>query len=82
MFTVDSSYSLLTFIFKTPSVFIHPLKTLSPISTFLGTDSPVKAFVSSLEFPSITTPSNGILYPGLIIIISTIFTSSGSTYII
>ena len=51
----------------------------SPALTFLGTDSPVKAAVSTNDSPSTTTPSRGTFSPGLITIILPTSTSSGST---
>ena len=79
LLTVDSPNSFVTFIFITPFIFIVPLKTSSPFCTSLGILSPVRAFVSKLELPEITYPSNGIFSPGFTTIISPIFTSSGET---
>ena len=61
---------------------MHPLNISSPVFTSLGIDSPVNADVSIIEFPSIIVPSNGTFSPGFTIIISPIFTSSGSTFTI
>ena len=80
LLTVDSPNSLFTWILNTPVWFINPLKTLSPVFAFLGTDSPVNAVVSSIDSPSITLPSRGIFSPGFTIIISPTFTSSGLTF--
>ena len=80
LLTVESSYFLVTFIFKIPSKLIHPLKISSSLQTFLGVDSPVKAFVSKNDEPSTIIPSIGTFSPGLTKIISPILTSSGSTF--
>ena len=79
MLTVDSSNSFDTFIFINPFKFIQPLKTSSFSSISLGIDSPVKAFVSKLDFPSTTFPSNGIFSPGFTTIISPIYIPCAST---
>ena len=81
LLTVDSPNFLVTFTFKTLSLLMHPLNTSSPFSTLLGTLSPVRASVLSIELPSTTTPSKGIFSPGLMSIISSILTSFGSTLI-
>ena len=80
LLTVDSPYSFETLTLINPDILIDPLKISSPGVTSLGSDSPVKALVSKEVFPSITIPSNGTFSPGLIIIISPILTSSGSTF--
>ena len=80
MLTVDSPYSFVTFIFITLFKFIQPLNTSSPSVTSRGRLSPVRALVSRLDLPSIINPSNGIFSPGLTVIISPIFISSGSTF--
>ena len=77
--TVESSYFFATFTFNIPSPLTHPLMTSSPAETLRGTDSPVRAAVSTNDSPSVTTPSSGIFSPALITMISPIFTSSGST---
>ena len=56
-----------------------PEITLSPFNNSCGIDSPVNAFVSTVVEPAIISPSKGIFSPGLIKIISLIFTSLGST---
>ena len=76
---MDSLKFLVTLIFKTPLVLIKPAKISSPSKTSLGTDSPVRADVSTKLFPFIIIPSKGTLSPGLITIISSKFTSSGET---
>ena len=65
---------------RSPFRFINPPKTPVPISTSLGTDSPVRLEVSTMDLPSITLPSRGTFSPGFTIIISLIFTSSGDTF--
>ncbi len=49
---------------KTPVKLILPERTLEPLVTSCGTDSPVRAVVSRLERPSSTIPSSGIFSPG------------------
>ena len=80
LLTVDSPYSFDTFTKIFPLSFIDPLNTSSFSFASTGTDSPVKALVSSIVVPSIIVPSNGIFSPGFTTIISPIFTSSGSTF--
>ena len=58
---------------------IQPLITSSSAEMVRGTDSPVRADVSTLEFPSSIIPSIGILSPGFTMIVVPISTSSGST---
>ncbi len=53
---------------------------MSPYDTSLGTDSPVNAEVSTIEFPSVISPSIGTFSPGLTNIKSPIFTYSGFTF--
>ena len=53
---------------------MHPPITISPAITNLGKDSPVNDFVSILETPSTTVPSNGIFSPGFTNTISSIST--------
>ena len=48
-------------------------------STSRGIDSPVRAEVSSVELPLIILPSSGTRSPGFTMMVSPIFTSSGST---
>ena len=57
----------------------QPEMTSAPGSTWRGTDSPVRAAVSSWETPSVTTPSIGTRSPGLTTIVSPTATSAGST---
>ena len=78
LLTVDSPNSFVTSNLIVPLKLIQPLSTISPFFASLGTDSPVKAFVSNVVFPSIITPSNGTFSPDFIIIVSPIFTSSGA----
>ena len=61
---------------------MQPLITPSPAATSLGIDSPVRAEVSILEFPSSTIPSRGIRSPGFITVMLPISTSSGAVEII
>ena len=68
--TVDSLASLVTLTVNKPLILIQPESTISPFVTFTGTDSPVRIFVSIVEAPDNTSPSSGILSPGLMIIIS------------
>ena len=77
--TVESSKAFVVFTLSVPLPFTHPLTISSPALALLGTDSPVSAAVSSMEFPSIITPSRGTFSPGLITMILPISTSSGST---
>ena len=56
-----------------------PLTTSSPSDILLGTDSPVRALVSTLDVPRSTIPSIGIFSPGLTSIRLPIDTSEGST---
>ena len=51
----------------------------SPSKTSFGRDSPVSALVSNVDTPLIIFPSRGIFSPGFTTMISSIFTSSGST---
>ena len=60
-------------------LFIYPLKILFPFPISFGKDSPVRAEVSKVEYPSIIFPSNGTFSPGFTIIKSPIFTVSGET---
>ena len=66
-------------ILRIPSPFTQPLITSSPDATLLGTDSPVRAAVSTKDSPSRTVPSTGIFSPALTRIVSPTLTSSGST---
>ena len=77
--TVDSPYSFVVRIFKIFVRLIQPLMISSPTDTFLGTASPVRAFVSSMLLPSNTIPSRGIRSPGFTMIVSPTATSSGNT---
>ena len=77
--TVESSNSFVVLTFNVLLPFTQPLIISSPADAFLGTDSPVSAAVSIRDSPSATTPSRGILSPGLITIMLPISTSSGST---
>ena len=76
--TVESSKSFVVFTLRTPLPFTQPLITSSPSCTDLGTLSPVRAEVSSMELPDITTPSIGMRSPALMTITVPISTSSGS----
>ena len=77
---VDSSNSFVTLIVNIPVLLMQPLRTASPFTDFLGTDSPVRALVSNIDSPSSTIPSNGIFSPGFTTILSPIDISSGSTF--
>ena len=59
-----------------------PDKMLSPIFTDIGSDSPVRALVSSMEEPFTMVPSSGTLSPSLITIISPTFISVVGTTVI
>ncbi len=77
--TVESSYSLDTFTLRTAEMLTVPETTSSPTETSLGTDSPVRALVSSEDSPDTTIPSRGTFSPGWISMMSSTATSSGST---
>lgn len=64
----------------TPVILMQPLITSSPVLTFRGRLSPVKALVLSDVSPLVTTPSIGIFSPGFTIISVPTATSSGSTF--
>ena len=80
--TVDSPNSFVVLTFNNPFKLIEPEYISESFLTSFGRDSPVKAFVSREDSPSITIPSKGTFSPGLIIINEPISTSSGSTSII
>ena len=80
LLTVESKYSFVTFAKIKAFIFIQPLNIVAPSLTSTGTDSPVRAEVSSVVSPFTIIASRGSLSPGLISIISSIFTSSGSTF--
>ncbi|MPM30638.1 hypothetical protein SDC9_77188 [bioreactor metagenome] len=79
---MDSEKFLVTFTVNKEFLLINPDNNSSPDLTVLKTDSPVKADVSTIELPSIITPSKGTFSPGLTIIKLPISTSSGSTTLI
>ena len=80
--TVLSLYSLVTFTSSKPLVLMLPDSTSSPVETLVSLLSPVKALVFNLASPLTIIPSRGIFSPCLMIIISFIFTSSGSTLVV
>ena len=85
-FNVVSSPTLMALHFKTPFLLIVALLTKSPIFLSTGMLSPVKALSSTLEIPSIISPSTGTDSPGLTINISPItisskFTSNSSLFL-
>ena len=73
--TVESSNSFVTRTFRVPVRLMEPLTMESPSRTSSGMDSPVRALVSRLDAPLITTPSRGTFSPGLIRITSSTSTS-------
>ena len=77
--TVESPNSLSVLILRSPVRLTQPLITSSPSLALLGTLSPVRALVLSVELPSTTMPSIGIFSPGLTTITLPTSTSSGST---
>ena len=81
LLTVESKYSFVTFANISAFRFIQPLNIVAPSLTSTGIDSPVRAEVSRVVSPFIIMASSGTLSPGLISIISSICTSSGSTFI-
>ncbi len=62
--TVESPNSLVVFTLMTPVILMQPLITSSPVLTFRGRLSPVKALVLSDVSPLVTMPSIGIFSPG------------------
>ncbi len=77
--TVDSPKTFVTSTVRSPLLFMEPDSTSLPSSTSRGSDSPVRAEVSSEERPSTTLPSRGIFSPGFTTIKSPMATSSGVT---
>ena len=61
---------------------MEPDKISLPFSTLTGSDSPVRADVFIIDLPSITTPSKGTFSPAFTTIISSMFISSGETFLI
>ena len=78
--TVESPNSLVVFTLMTPVILMQPLITSSPVLTFRGRLSPVKALVLSDVSPLVTMPSIGIFSPGFTVISVPTATSSGSTF--
>ena len=76
---VDSPNSFSTFTRTAPLKLMHPEAMGSPSETPLGTLSPVRAFVSSEDLPSMTVPSKGTLSPDFTTMTSPTCTSSGRT---
>ncbi len=74
-----SSPTFVVLISSTPERFIAPPVTSEPVSFATGWDSPVRRDSSTPESPSTTTPSRGILSPGLTWIIVSGFTASIGT---
>ena len=77
--TVDCPYGLVTRTAMRPVRLTQPEMISSPACTSRGTDSPVRAAVSSWLAPETTTPSSGTRSPGLTMISSPATTSYGST---
>ena len=77
--TVDSLKELVTLTFKTPVRLTQPDMTLWPTPTSRGMDSPVRAEVSTVLLPSMTTPSSGMRSPGLTVMTVPSRTFAGST---
>ena len=76
---VDSLQSFVVLTRSAPLWLMQPDTIVSPADTPLGTLSPVRALVSSVDVPSITTPSSGTFSPGLTTMILPMATSSGET---
>ena len=76
---VDSSKTLVTLTRIIPERLMQPERIISLAATFLGMLSPVSATVSSVDVPSIISPSTGTFSPGLITIISPTDMLSGFT---
>ena len=77
--TVDSPNSFVVRSRRSPLRLMQPLMTSSSARTSRGMLSPVRALVSRVLTPSITTPSMGIFSPGRTTITEPTSTSSGST---
>ena len=75
----DSEAGFVTLICIAACVFIAPENTSFPSKTAFGTDSPVRAELSTKDFPLITVPSAGIRSPGFTIIVSPHSRSSAFT---
>ena len=78
LLAVDSPKPLVTRTRRSPVRFTQPDATSSPTPASRGTLSPVRATVSRLVWPSITTPSSAIFSPGRTTMTSPTATSPGS----
>ena len=77
--TVDSPNGFSTRTSMRPLRLMQPLTASPPGPRSRGTDSPVRAAVSTVVSPDSTVPSSGIFSPALTTITSPMATSSGST---
>ena len=77
--TVDSPKGFVVRTWMRPVMLMQPEMTSAPASTWRGTDSPVRAAVSSCVEPSVMTPSMGTRSPGFTTMTVPTATSSGST---
>ena len=75
---VEFSYSFFTSIWIKEVKLMLPEKRVSPSLKSFGRDSPFKEERSNEELPLRMTPSSGTFSPGLISMISPIFTWDGS----
>ena len=73
--TVDSPKGLVARTVMRPVMLTQPEMISSPSRTSRGTDSPVRAAVSSCDVPLTTTPSSGTRSPALTTISSPTATS-------
>ena len=83
LLTVEFLYMEVTFTSIKPLLLILPDNTSLPMVAFNNSDSPVRALVSSIAFPSIIIPSSGTFSPSFTTIISpTFMVSVGTTFIV
>ena len=78
---MDSPKGLVVRTRSTPVMLMQPEMTSSPASAWRGTDSPVRAAVSSCVVPSRMTPSMGTRSPGLTTMTSPTATSVSYTHL-
>ena len=76
---VESSYSFVVLMSILADRLMDPETTSVPSEASFGMDSPVRALVSRVVDPEMTTPSRGTFSPGRTVIVSPTETSSGST---
>ena len=74
--TVDSLNGFVVFTVKSPVLFMEPDSTSSPSFISFGSDSPVSADTSSVDFPVWTMPSSGTFSPAFMTISPPTATSS------